>query len=126
MDLRQVRYFLTVAEKGSISAAAAVLHVAQSAISRQMRLLEEDLGGPLFHRSIAGVQLTDSGAGAFGSPKLTAAWSNLATTWRTRETSPWGVRLVICSANAGAASAAAPKANQRDRALIELFTTISS
>ena len=54
MDLRQVRYFLTVAEKGSISAAAAVLHVAQSAISRQMRLLEEDLGGPLFHRSIAG------------------------------------------------------------------------
>ena len=32
MDLRQVRYFLTVAEKGSISAAAAVLHVAQSAI----------------------------------------------------------------------------------------------
>ncbi|WP_422099234.1 LysR family transcriptional regulator [Variovorax sp.] len=61
MDLRQVRYFLTVAEKGSISAAATVLHVAQSAISRQMRLLEDDLGGPLFHRSIAGVQLTDSG-----------------------------------------------------------------
>ena len=61
MDLRQVRYFLTVAEKGSISAAAAVLHVAQSAISRQMRLLEDDLGGPLFHRSIAGVQLTDGG-----------------------------------------------------------------
>lgn len=61
MDLRQVRYFLAVAEKGSISAAAAVLHVAQSAISRQIRLLEDDLGGPLFLRSIAGVELTDSG-----------------------------------------------------------------
>ncbi len=61
MDLKQVRYFLTVAEKGSISAAASVLHVAQSAISRQVRLLEEELGGPLFHRSITGVALTDSG-----------------------------------------------------------------
>ncbi|MEJ8846278.1 LysR family transcriptional regulator [Variovorax rhizosphaerae] len=61
MDLRQVRYFVTVAEKGSISAAAATLHVAQSAVSRQMRLLEEDMGGPLFNRSIAGVALTDSG-----------------------------------------------------------------
>ncbi|OZI26750.1 hypothetical protein CAL26_05365 [Bordetella genomosp. 9] len=61
MDLRPVRYFLAVAEKGSISAAAAVLHVAQSAISRQIRLLEESLGGPLFARSVAGVELTDSG-----------------------------------------------------------------
>lgn len=61
MDLRQLRYFLTVAERGSISAAAPVLHVAQSAISRQMRMLEEDMGGPLFNRSIAGVELTDSG-----------------------------------------------------------------
>ncbi|WP_326537356.1 LysR family transcriptional regulator [Pseudorhodoferax sp.] len=61
MDLRQVRYFVAVAEKGSISAAAGVLHVAQSAVSRQMRLLEESMGGPLFHRSIAGAELTDSG-----------------------------------------------------------------
>jgi len=61
MDLRQLRYFLAVAEKGSISAAAEALHVAQSAISRQMRLLEEDMGGLLFNRSIAGAELTDSG-----------------------------------------------------------------
>jgi len=61
MDLRRVRYFLTVAEKGSISGAAAVLHVAQSAVSRQIRLLEEDTGGPLFNRSVAGVELTESG-----------------------------------------------------------------
>ena len=61
MDLRQIRYFLAVADKGSISAAAALLHVAQSAVSRQMRLLEDSMGGPLFIRSIAGVELTDSG-----------------------------------------------------------------
>ncbi|GAB3115474.1 LysR substrate-binding domain-containing protein [Bordetella tumbae] len=61
MDLRQIRYFLAVADKGSISAAAAVLHVAQSAVSRQIRLLEENMSGPLFIRSIAGVELTDSG-----------------------------------------------------------------
>lgn len=61
MDLRRIRYFLTVAEKGSISGAAAVLHVAQSAVSRQIRLLEENTGGPLFNRSVAGVELTESG-----------------------------------------------------------------
>ena len=61
MDMRQLRYFLTVADKGSISAAAVVLHVAQSAVSRQVRLLEDSLGGVLFNRSIAGVELTESG-----------------------------------------------------------------
>jgi LysR family nitrogen assimilation transcriptional regulator len=61
MDLRQLRYFVTVAESGSISAAAQLLHVAQSAISRQMKTLEEDVGGELFRRSVAGVALTDSG-----------------------------------------------------------------
>jgi DNA-binding transcriptional LysR family regulator len=62
MDLRRLRYFVTVAESGSISAAAVLLHVAQSAVSRQMKTLEEDVGGELFHRSVAGVALTDSGA----------------------------------------------------------------
>lgn len=61
MDLRQLRYFVTVADSGSISAAAALLYVAQSAVSRQMRRLEEELGGELFERSAAGVCLTDSG-----------------------------------------------------------------
>lgn len=62
MDLRQLRYFVTVAESGSISAAAQLLHVAQSAVSRQMKMLEDDVGGALFRRSVAGVTLTDSGA----------------------------------------------------------------
>ncbi|MEP9379321.1 LysR family transcriptional regulator [Aquabacter sp. CN5-332] len=61
MDLRQLRYFVTVADSGSISAAASLLRVAQSAVSRQMRRLEEDVGGELFKRSVAGTALTDSG-----------------------------------------------------------------
>lgn len=61
MDLRQLRYFVAVADSGSISAAAVGLHVAQSAVSRQMLRLEDQVGGVLFQRSIAGVQLTESG-----------------------------------------------------------------
>jgi hypothetical protein len=55
------------------------------------------LAGPA-GRALAGlcvVAADGEGAGALGSPKLTAAWSNLATTWRTRATSPCGVKLVI-------------------------------
>lgn len=62
MDLRQLRYFVCVAERGSISAAASVLHVAQSAVSRHMRLLEEQLGTSLFERSVGGSSLNESGA----------------------------------------------------------------
>ena len=61
MDLRQLRYFIRVAESGSISAAAAELFVAQSAISRQMRLLEEEIGGALFERSSQGVRVNEGG-----------------------------------------------------------------
>ena len=61
MDLRQLRYFVAVTECGSISSAAVVLHVAPSAISRQMHRLEEHVGGALLKRSASGVELTDSG-----------------------------------------------------------------
>ena len=53
--------FKAVAEEGSFTAAAKRLHVSQSAISRQVILLEEELGGPLLHRGARGVTLTSSG-----------------------------------------------------------------
>ena len=53
--------FKAVAEEGSFTAAAKQLHVSQSAISRQVKLLEEELGGPLLHRGARGVTLTSSG-----------------------------------------------------------------
>lgn len=61
MDLKQLRYFVAVAERGSINAAAQVLHVAQSAVSRQMQNLEEEVGGLLFDRSVAGAAINESG-----------------------------------------------------------------
>jgi LysR family nitrogen assimilation transcriptional regulator len=62
MDLRALRYFVTAATHNSISKAANHLHVAQPALSRQIRKLEEDLGAELLRRDSRGVQLTEAGA----------------------------------------------------------------
>ncbi|MBN3727747.1 LysR family transcriptional regulator [Burkholderia sp. Ac-20379] len=61
MDIRHVRYFLAVADSGSVAAAARQLHIVQPALSRQIRDLEEELGAPLFSRSARGVELTAAG-----------------------------------------------------------------
>jgi len=56
-----LRYFAAVARNGSIREAAEELHVAQSALSRQIQKLEEELGAPLFERHARGVELTSAG-----------------------------------------------------------------
>ncbi|CUU54760.1 DNA-binding transcriptional regulator, LysR family [Parafrankia irregularis] len=61
MDTHRLGYFLRVADEGSISRAASVLGIAQPALSRHIRLLEEDLGVTLFLRTARGVQLTEEG-----------------------------------------------------------------
>jgi LysR family nitrogen assimilation transcriptional regulator len=61
MDLQQLRYFVTVAEVENISLAARRLRVAQSAVSRQIRLLEEELDAALLQRAGRGVKLTETG-----------------------------------------------------------------
>ncbi|WP_042476183.1 LysR family transcriptional regulator [Bacillus ndiopicus] len=61
MELRQLRYFVAVAEREHISEAAEFLHVAQSAVSRQIANLEEELGTPLFERVGRNVKLTPVG-----------------------------------------------------------------
>ena len=61
MDVRQLEMFRAVAEEGSFTRAAVRLHVSQSAVSRQLQLLESELGGPLLHRSVKGVTLTPEG-----------------------------------------------------------------
>ena len=61
LELRQLRYFIEVAEREHISEAAEHLHVAQSAISRQIANLEEELGTPLFERIGRNVKLTPIG-----------------------------------------------------------------
>ncbi|WP_099025862.1 LysR family transcriptional regulator [Mycolicibacterium palauense] len=61
MDTHRLKYFLRIADEGSITRAAHTLGVAQPALSRQIRLLEEDLGITLFRRTPRGVQLTEEG-----------------------------------------------------------------
>lgn len=61
MDMRQLKYFLKVADLGSISKASDHLHVAQSAVSMQIAGLEQELGSQLFLRRSTGVELTEPG-----------------------------------------------------------------
>jgi DNA-binding transcriptional LysR family regulator len=61
MELRTLGYFVAVAETGSVSAAAAVVHVTQPAISRQLRQLERELGLELFTRSAGRLRLSAAG-----------------------------------------------------------------
>jgi DNA-binding transcriptional LysR family regulator len=61
MEFRHLRYFVAVAEELSFTRAAAVLHVAQSAVSAQVRLLEESVGVTLLERNSRKVELTGAG-----------------------------------------------------------------
>ena len=61
MELRQLRYFMEVARREHVSEAAEHLHVAQSAISRQIANLEDELGVELFQREGRNVKLTSIG-----------------------------------------------------------------
>jgi LysR family nitrogen assimilation transcriptional regulator len=61
MDIRQLRYFVAIAEEGSLSRAAGKVHVAQPALSQHVRNMERDLKVDLLFRTSRGVQLTEAG-----------------------------------------------------------------
>jgi len=61
MDLRQLEIIRAIAETGSFTAAGEKLHVSQSAISRQILLLEDELGEPVFHRIGRRIRITPAG-----------------------------------------------------------------
>jgi DNA-binding transcriptional LysR family regulator len=62
MEIRELRTFMTVAEEGSLSAAARRLHLSQSALSQTIQSLERQLGVQLLIRSSTGVATTEAGA----------------------------------------------------------------
>lgn len=62
MDIRLLRYFVTVVETGTVSAAAQQLHLTQPSLSRQVRQLEQQLGLTLFSRQRGRLQLTTEGS----------------------------------------------------------------
>lgn len=61
MDVRQLRYFIATAEEGHLGRAANRLHLSQPALSRQIQLMEQHFGAPLFTRTPKGVVLTQIG-----------------------------------------------------------------
>lgn len=77
-DWDRIRVFHGVAEAGSFTRATETLNLSQSAISRQISALEEDVGTPLFHRHARGLVLTEQGELLLESAKAIA--SKIATT----------------------------------------------
>jgi DNA-binding transcriptional LysR family regulator len=61
MDLKQLAYFCTIAEEGSISSAARILHISQPPLSHQLKLLEGELGVRLLERGPRSISLTEAG-----------------------------------------------------------------
>lgn len=61
MELRQLKYFISTVEHGSVTGAAKACHIAQPSISQQLRLLEDELGEVLLKRQARGVSPTDAG-----------------------------------------------------------------
>jgi DNA-binding transcriptional LysR family regulator len=61
VSLAQIRYFVAVADEGHVGRAARGLRVAQPAVSRQIRMLEDELGASLFVRTPRGMKLSRPG-----------------------------------------------------------------
>ena len=61
MEFRQIRYALSVAKERSFTKAAKRLNISQSAVSEQVKMLEEEAGFPIFRRTARGIDLTERG-----------------------------------------------------------------
>jgi len=73
MELEQLRQLNVIAQCGTLQAAAEQLHLSQSALSRSLRRLEDDLGRPLFDRTRNSLQINDSGRLALEHARLILA-----------------------------------------------------
>jgi DNA-binding transcriptional LysR family regulator len=80
MELRQLEYFVAVAEESTFTRAAERVHISQSGVSAQVKQLENELGAELFDRSARAVQLTAAGTAA-----LPYAKAALAAAHQTRQ-----------------------------------------
>ena len=79
LELRHLRYFVAVAEEGSLRLAAEKrLHTAQPSLSRQIRDLEHEVGAPLLRRGPRGVEPTDAGRAFLDHARLSLAQADAA------------------------------------------------
>lgn len=96
MELRHLRYFKAVAELLNFSRAAERLRVAQPALSRQVRALEDELGTPLFIRERS-VRLTDAGRAFHAHVTTILQQVEVATAAAREAASDGGGELIICN-----------------------------
>jgi DNA-binding transcriptional LysR family regulator len=100
-DLRRLQYFLGVARERNFTRAAERLHVAQPALSRQVRLLEQELGVELLHRTTHEFELTEAGRFLVErGPALLTAADELWRGVRTYGTGERGTVVVAYGASA--------------------------
>ncbi|MFC5498540.1 LysR family transcriptional regulator [Caenimonas terrae] len=91
MDLARLRYFVSVVEAGSFSRAAAVLHMSQPALSRQVLLLEEEVGQRLLVRTGRGAEANEAGLGLLTHARAIFELADRAhAELRERQASPAG------------------------------------
>src|SRR3984885_8852675 len=89
MELRHLRYFIAVAEAGSMKLAAeSRLHTAQPSLSRQIRDLEQEVGAALFVRSVRGVELTAAGRAFLDHARLALTQAEAAAEAARRAARP--------------------------------------
>jgi LysR family hca operon transcriptional activator len=89
MELRHLRYFIAVAEEGSLTVAAEKrLHTAQPSLSRQIRDLEYEVGVPLMNRSVHGIELTAAGRAFLDHARLALTQAEAAAEAARRAAQP--------------------------------------
>jgi DNA-binding transcriptional LysR family regulator len=79
VNLRQLQYFVAIAEEGSFTRAAQRLLVAQPSLSQQIKSLEQELGGPLLERLPKGIRLTAAGIAFVTEARAAVAHAERAT-----------------------------------------------
>ena len=100
-DLRRLQYFVAVARERNFTRAAERLHVAQPALSRQVRLLEQELGVELLHRTTHEFELTEAGEFLLErGPALLSAGRRAVAQRRTYGTGERGQVVVAYGASA--------------------------
>jgi DNA-binding transcriptional LysR family regulator len=127
-DLRRLQYFVAVARERNFTRAAERLHVAQPALSRQVRLLEQELGVELLHRTTHEFELTE--AGEFLLERGPALLSAADELWRSVGTYATGERgQVVVAYGASASYETAPRllhALAESHPGIEIATSVKS
>lgn len=99
MELRHLRSFLAVAEDGTVTAAASRLHLAQPALSRQLRRLEKDVGVTLFTRNGPRLALTDAGRHMLGVAADIVTRADRATMAAQRMANGYLTRVAVAAAS---------------------------